>query len=146
MPHKQHPRLKKHFFISKNPMFLPAAVINTKGGMSDMPIVQATDQPRTPPPGSRESEQMPRDPSCRCLPECSVSQAMATGAVEASCLKFESSRIRVAAWAMSHFTDQLMTPYFSGGSTINATPGGDRWVRVLSGQIGLGMFSRNILL
>ena len=29
-----------------------------------------------------------------------------------------------------------MTPYLSGGSTINGTPGGDRWARVLGGQIG----------
>ena len=44
------------------------------------------------------------------------------------------------AWAVSYFTDQLMTPfskYFSGGSTMNGTPGGDRWARVLGGQIGL---------
>ena len=26
--------------------------------------------------------------------------------------------------------------YFSGGSTLNGTPGGDRWARVLCGQIG----------
>ena len=41
------------------------------------------------------------------------------------------------AWAVSYFTDQLMTPcskYFSGGSTPNGTPGGDRWARVLRGQ------------
>ena len=41
-----------------------------------------------------------------------------------------------AAWPVSFFTDQLMTPYFSGGSTINGAPGGDRWARVLDGQIG----------
>ena len=29
-----------------------------------------------------------------------------------------------------------MTPNFSGGSTLNGTPGGDRWTRVLGGQIG----------
>ena len=34
------------------------------------------------------------------------------------------------------FTDQLMTPYFSGGSTLNGTTGGDRWARVPGGQIG----------
>ena len=37
---------------------------------------------------------------------------------------------------MIYFTDELMTPYFSGGSTLNGTPGGDRWARVLCGQIG----------
>ena len=35
-----------------------------------------------------------------------------------------------------YFTDQLMTRYLSGGSTLNGTPGGDRWARVLGGQIG----------
>ena len=32
--------------------------------------------------------------------------------------------------------DQLLTPNFSGGSTLNGIPGGDRWARVLCGQIG----------
>ena len=50
-----------------------------KSNMSDMPSVQPTEQPRTSPPGSRGSEHMPRHPSCGCLPECSVSQAMVTG-------------------------------------------------------------------
>ena len=40
------------------------------------------------------------------------------------------------AWAVSYFTDQLMAPYFSGGSTINGTSGGDMWARVLGGQTG----------
>ena len=46
------------------------------------------------------------------------------------------SKIRLAAWAVTYFTDQLMTPYFSGGTKINSTIGGDRWARVLRGQIG----------
>ena len=46
--------------------------------------------------------------------------------------KLESSRIR-PAWAASCFTDQL-TPWFSGGSIINGTPGVDRWARVLGGR------------
>ena len=29
-----------------------------------------------------------------------------------------------------------MTPNFSGGTTLNGTPCGDRWARVLGGQIG----------
>ena len=37
---------------------------------------------------------------------------------------------------MIYFTDQLMTPYFSGESTLNGTPGGDRRARILCGQIG----------
>ena len=43
---------------------------------------------------------------------------------------------RLTSYAVSYFTDQLRTPYFSGGSTINGTSGGDRWARVLGGQIG----------
>ena len=39
-PHPKHPRLKKHFFCSRNPMFLPAATINTKCDISDMPSMQ----------------------------------------------------------------------------------------------------------
>ena len=39
------------------------------------------------------------------------------------------------AWAvLSYDTDELMTPcskYFSGASTLNGTPGGDRWARLL---------------
>ena len=54
-----------------------------KGDMSDMPSVQPTEQPRTSPPGYRGSGHMPRHPSCERLPECSVSQALATGALEA---------------------------------------------------------------
>ena len=42
-----------------------------------------------------------------------------------------------AWWATGFvFTDQLMTPYFSGASTLNGTPGGDRWARILGGLIG----------
>ena len=37
---------------------------------------------------------------------------------------------------MSYCIDQLLTPNFSGGSTLNGTPGGDRWAQVLGGQIG----------
>ena len=37
---------------------------------------------------------------------------------------------------MSYCTDQLLTPNFSGGITLNGAPVGDRWARVLGGQIG----------
>ena len=37
---------------------------------------------------------------------------------------------------MSYCTDQLLTPHFSGWSTLNGTPGGDMWARVFGGQIG----------
>ena len=55
-------------------------------------------------------------------------------------IMLERTRRIGQAWAvLSYYTDQLMTPcskYFSGGSTLNGTPGGDRWARVLGGQIG----------
>ena len=41
------------------------------------------EQARTFPPGSRGSKHIPRHPSWGCRSECSVSQAMATGAFEA---------------------------------------------------------------
>ena len=51
-PHPKHSRLKKHFFSSRNPMYLLAATINTNGDISGMPSMQPTEHPRTPPPGS----------------------------------------------------------------------------------------------
>ena len=43
--------------------------------------------------------------------------------------------IRLASYAVSYFTDELLTSYFSGGTIINGTPGEDRWARVLGGHI-----------
>ena len=37
---------------------------------------------------------------------------------------------------MSYCTDQLLTPNLLGRSTLNGTPGVDRWARVLGRQIG----------
>ena len=81
-PHPKHPRLKKHYFSSRNPTYLLAATINTKGDVSGMPNMQPTQHPRTSPPGLRVSEHMSRRASCVCLPECSFSRANATGALE----------------------------------------------------------------
>ena len=82
-PHPKHSRLKKHFFSSRNPMYLLAATINTNGDISGMPSMQPTEHPRTPPPGSTGSEHVPLYPSCVRLPKCSFSRANATGAPEA---------------------------------------------------------------
>ena len=104
-----------------------------------MPSMQPTEHPRTSPPGSRVSEHMPLYPSCVHLPEWAVSQAIATGDLEARNFTLERTRRIGQAWAVIHVTDQLLTPcskYFSGASTLNGTPGGDRWARVLGGQIG----------
>ena len=120
-------------------MSLLAAAINTEGDISGMPSVQPTEHPRTFPPGSRESEHMPLYPSCVHLPDWAVSQAVATGALEARKILLERTRRIGHDWAVIYFTDQLPTPcskYFSGVSTLNGTPGGDRWACVLGGQIG----------
>ena len=82
-PHANHPRLKKHFFSSRNLMYLLAATMNAKSYISGMPITQPTEQIFTSPPGSTGLEHMPLYPSCLRLPESSVSRAMATGALEA---------------------------------------------------------------
>ena len=82
-PHPKDPRLKKHFFSSRNPMYLVAAAIKTNGYTSDMPSMQPTEHPRTSPPGLTGSEHMPLYPSRVRLPESSVSRANATGALEA---------------------------------------------------------------
>ena len=100
-------------------------------------LFSPTEQPRTSPPGSRVSEHMPRDPSCGCLPECSVCLASNVDWRSRSLkknMKFESTRMG-PTWAVSYFTDQLLTPYFSGARTLNGTPGGDGWAQVLGGQI-----------
>ena len=124
---------KKLVFVYGNSLYGPAIWKHTKANISDIPSQQPTENRRTFAPRSRVSEHMPRRPSCVCLPELSVSRAMATGALEASRV-FEV--IRLISYAVSCSTDQLMTPYFSGGSTPNGTLGGDRWARVLCGQIG----------
>ena len=67
---------------------------------------------------------------------------LALSKLEKNLLRLHSlveSKIRLGSWlgCVSYFVDQLTddTPYFSGASTINGTPGGDRWVRVLGGRI-----------
>ena len=82
-PHPTHTHIKKHFFIYGNSLYGPGSWTHTKGDPSDMAIVQPAEHPRTSPPGSRVSEHMPLYPLCVRLPECSDSQAMATGALEA---------------------------------------------------------------
>ena len=82
-PHPKHPRLKKHFFSSRNPRKLVARCDKHKCDTSGMPSMQPTQHPRTSPPGMRVSEHMPQHPSCVCLPEFTFSRANATGALEA---------------------------------------------------------------
>ena len=82
-PHPKYPLLKMHFISSRNPMFLAAVTIHTKGDISDMPSMQPAEQIYTSPPGWRVPEHMPRRHFCICLPEYYVLRAMATGALEA---------------------------------------------------------------
>ena len=95
---------------------------------------------RTSPPRSSVSEHMPLYPSYVRLPYCSASRVLANGALKALKIYVERTRRIGQAWVvLSYHTDQPMTPfskYFSGGSTLNGTPGGDRWARVPCGQIG----------
>ena len=82
-PHPRHTHITKHFFIYGYSLCGPASWIHTKGDTSGMPIVQPTEHPRTFPPGSTGSEQMPLYPSCVCLLESSVLRAVTTGALAA---------------------------------------------------------------
>ena len=137
---KTHTHIKKHIIFYGNFLYEPASWTHTRGDILDIAILQPPEHPRTSPPGSRVSEHMPLYPSCIRLPRCSVSRALATGALEA--WKIYGGRTwRIAqAWAvLSYYTHQLMTPcsnYFSGRSTLNGTPGGNRWARVLCRKIG----------
>ena len=138
-PHPKKPRLKKHFIISRNLMYLLDAAINTESDISGIPSMHSTEHSRTSRPGSRVSEQLPLYPSCVHLPEWAVSQAIATGVLEARKIMKERTRRIGQAWAVIYFTDQLLTlrsKYFSGASILNGTPGGDRWARVFGEQIG----------
>ena len=82
-PHPNHTHIKKQFFIYGNSLYGPASWIHTKGDTSDIAIVQPAEHPRDSPPGSRVSEHMPLYPSCVRLRYCSVSRALANGALEA---------------------------------------------------------------
>ena len=102
---KTHPLDDAFFFVLETP-YGHSRPATRKCDMSDMPSVQPTEQSRTPPPGSRESEHMTRHPACGCLLECSVSREMAVLSKLDKFLRLDSSRIS-SAWAMSYFPDQL---------------------------------------
>ena len=64
--------------------------MNIKGDMSNMAIVQPTEQPRTSPPGSRAPERMPRI-LLRMSDGVFVSRVIATGA--ARCVLSELEKL-----------------------------------------------------
>ena len=52
----------------------------------------------------------------------------------------KTTRIGLALAVLSYYTDQILTLWskdFSAGSTLNDTPGGDRWARVLCGRLAV---------
>ena len=125
-------------------MFLLAATIDANGDISGMPSMQPTEQSCTSPPGSTGSEHTPVYPSCVRLLESPLSLEqwrLALSKLKKILLRLHSwgqlSDWLLLDWAVSYYcTDQLLTPYFSGASTQNGTPSGDRWARVIGGQIG----------
>ena len=106
---KTHPH-QKSFCMYGNSLYGTASWTHTTGDISGMPSMQPTEHPRTSPPGSRVSEHIPLYPSCVHLPEWAVSQAIATGALEARKFMLERTRRIGQAWAVIYFTDQLLTP------------------------------------
>ena len=81
--------------------------------------------------------------TCVCIPHAYVYRSvLSREQTRLTLSKLEKTLLRLHSWsrrsdwAVNYCTDQLLTPNFSGGSTLNGTPGGDRWARVLGGQIG----------
>ena len=85
--------------------------------------------------------------TCLCIPHAYVYRSplsreqwrLALSKLEKNLLRLHSWGQRsdwLLGWAVIYCTDQLLTPYFSGASTLNGTPRGDRWARVRGGQIG----------
>ena len=135
----QHtPTSKSNLLFMETPYMDLRAGPHTTGDTSDIAIVQPAEHPRTSPPGSRLSEHIvPLAYVCRSVLS---REHWRTALSKLGKLLLERTRRIAQAWAvLSYYTDQLMTPcskYFSGGSTLIGTPGGDRWARVLCGKIG----------
>ena len=100
-------------------------------------MVQPTKQPCTSTPGSRGQDHI-FDVPLAYVYRSALSRELWRLALSKLEKIFEVRKDMVPAWwAMSfYFSDQLMTPYFSGASTLNGTPCGDRWAGVRRGQIG----------
>ena len=124
-------------------MYLPAATINTKRDMSDVPRISPQNK-FAPPRWDRGCQNTCLDVSLAYFYRSVLSREqmrLALSKLEKNVLRLHSlvgSEIRLVSWlgCVIYFTDQLMTPYFSGGCTLNGTPGGDRWGRVLCEEIG----------
>ena len=134
-PHPKHTRLKKHFLSYRNPVDLPAARMSTIGAMSHMPI--CSPQSSLAPPhrdlgGKITCLDVPLAYVCRRA----LSREQWRLALSKLDKLFEVRKHMGPACAVSVLTDQLMMLYSSGRSTLNGTYGGDRWARVVGGQIG----------
>ena len=64
----QHTPTSKSNFLLMRLLYGPASWTHTKGDTLDIAIVQPTEHPRTPPPGSKVSAHMLLNPSCVRLP------------------------------------------------------------------------------
>ena len=137
------PRRVQNTHTSKNAFFNslygPASWTHTK---SDTRYVghplYATDRTSTHfPPGSPESEHVRLYPSCAFYKSVLSREQtrLARSNLKKSLLRLPSWGRR-SDWALRYCINQLLTPHFPGGSTLNGTPGGARWVRVLCGQSG----------
>ena len=85
--------------------------------------------------------------TCLCIPHAYVYWSpLSREQWRLALSKREKKLLRLHSWgqrsdwllgrAVSYCTDQLLKPYFSSTSTLNGTPGGDRWARIIGGQIG----------
>ena len=121
-PHPKHPRLKNHFFSSRNAMYLLAATINTKGDTSGMP--RCNPQSTHAPP---RRDQWGQNTSL-CIPHAHVCRSpLFREQTRLALLKLEQNLLRLPSWgrrsdwAVSYCTDQLLTPNFSGERTKRYT-------------------------
>ena len=135
-PRPKHTHIKKHF------LFLGTPCMDLRAGPTRK-VVR-----RTCPACNRQSTHAPsrRDRrgqnTCVCIPHAYVYRSvLSREQTRLVVSKLEKNLFRLHSWgrrsdwAVSYCTDQLLTPNSSGGSILNGTHGGDRWARVLCGQI-----------
>ena len=138
-PHPKHTHIKKHFFL-----FMETPCMDLRAG-SRRKVIRRTRRLRNP-----QSTHAPRrrdrrgHNTCLCIPHVYVYRSpLCREQWRLVHSKPEKNLLRLHSWgqrsdwllglAVSYCTEQLLTPYFSGASTLNGTRGGDRWERVLEG-------------
>ena len=136
-PHPKHTHIKKQFLFMETP-YMDLRAGSTRKVVCLTCPVSSRQSIRAPPRRDRGCQNTCIDVPLAYICRGALSREqwrLALSKLEKNML--QRTRRIGPAWAVSYFTDQLMTPYskyFSGGSTINGTPGRDR--RVLGGQIG----------